>query len=159
MQIEIGPRMKRRFPWASFPVAISSLIIGYVAIGPIIFAVFAGTIGAVLLLLLVGPRINDRLYGSHRSPEVALRAPASLDHRAGSLEIGRRSITWIPRRRRLGRLMVLRARDLTKVQLESSSGFPQSCRITCKTSHGVIQMTITAPAERVEVALRQLEPD
>ena len=151
--------MKRRVPWALVPVAISGLVIGYLAIGPIIIAVFAGTIGTVFLLLWSGPRINGRLHGGRRSSQVALRAPASLDHRAGSLEIGQSNITWVPRRRRRDGLKVISARDLTKVQLQCYSGFSRSCRMTCETGRGVIQMTITAPAERVEAALRQFEPD
>lgn len=138
MQVHVGPRVNRRASgWALLPVAAASTIVGYFAIGPSSILVMGITVVAVVVLLVSGPRINDRIYGGPRSPGLSLSSSALMDRKAGRLELGTGRLVWTPRGRQSSfRSIVVELQGVSKVELRPVDGIPLSCQLSCQMRDG-----------------------
>jgi hypothetical protein len=162
MKIDVQPKANRRIAgWVFVGPAVSAIVIGYFAIGPVSIVESAAVFGAVTLLAWSGPRLNRRLYGPPPAASASFVASAILDHKTGQLEVDRGSLTWRPRRRGVSRAtdVAIPLSEVSRVELQPLPGLPRSCRLRWFLADGEsAEMSVFSRSDDIARALIAADP-
>jgi hypothetical protein len=78
---------------------IPGIVVGWFALGPAIVVIAVAVVAIVCGLLVTGPPINLRLYGTTRGATALLHVCSAVERRSGTLDVEPGRLCWTPWKR------------------------------------------------------------
>jgi hypothetical protein len=138
---------------------IPGIVVGWFALGPAIVVIAVAVVAIVCGLLVTGPPINLRLYGTTRGATALLHVCSAVERRSGTLDVEPGRLCWTPWKRyeSAAKGIDVDRSDVERAVLFARRGLPASCRLELHLRDGATQnVTVFAKAVSVEGALRSM---
>lgn len=138
---------------------IPGIVVGWFALGPAIVVIAVAVVAIVVGLVVTGPPVNLRLYGTTGGPAALLHVCSAVEKRSGTLDVEPGRLRWTPWKRyeSAAKGIDVDRSDVERAVLFARRGLPASCRLELHLKDGAAQnMTVFAKADSVEAALRSM---